>query len=299
MTPSMKAAFASLAVALAAGAAATANAADLGDYPRGGSIKDGYMPAYTPGPSGPCYFRADVGYSWSRDPSATWPVSNLTIDNTTTPATTTTTYVGDSVSSSRLEDTWFGAAGAGCGSASRGIRGEVMFGYHGSRKFEGKPNDFTITTISGGGSTPDLHDDPLHTSITSYTMMFNAYKDLGTWRGLTPYVGAGIGMAYNVMDDVYFTGNPNLVNRIHGASDLSFAWSLMAGVGYQISDRTTIDFGYRYMDFGKAASERSDSGGFVNPRVKLDDIAAHEFKIGVRYAFGGCCDAGPGYGPLK
>ena len=47
-------------------------AADLG------SIKDGYAaaPAYVASAAGPCYFRGDVGYSASQDPSVTWPVNN-------------------------------------------------------------------------------------------------------------------------------------------------------------------------------------------------------------------------------
>ncbi len=94
------------------------------------------------------------------------------------------------------------------------------------------------------------------------------------------------------MSDVYFTGNPALTNRIKGDNDLSFAWSLMAGVGYQISDRAILDVGYRYIDLGSISSQRSDSGGFVNPAVKLDDLTAHEVKVGLRYHFGGgsdCC----------
>jgi opacity protein-like surface antigen len=66
----------------------------------------------------------------------------------------------------------------------------------------------------------------------------------------------------------------------------------MAGVGYQITDRMTVDFGYRYLDMGKAESGTIDSAGFTNPRVRIDDLAAHEFKVGIRYSFGGgepCC----------
>jgi opacity protein-like surface antigen len=71
----------------------------------------------------------------------------------------------------------------------------------------------------------------------------------------------------------------------------------MAGVGYQLSDRAVLDFGYRYIDLGKATSERSDTAFFVNPRVVIRDMDAHEFKVGLRYHFGGgdCCD----YGPMK
>ncbi len=82
--------------------------------------------------------------------------------------------------------------------------------------------------------------------------MFNAYYDLGNWRGIVPYVGAGVGLAYNQLSETYFTQNVFLTNRIEGDSRLALAWSLMAGIGWQISDRAILDLGYRYMDFGKA-----------------------------------------------
>ena len=123
--------------------------------------------------------------------------------------------------------------------------------------------------------------------------MFNGYYDLGRFDRFVPYVGAGVGLAYNKMDEVYFTGNPALTNRIEGDSRWSLAWSLMAGVGVQVTERVTLDFGYRYLDMGKAESGTLDNLGFTNPKVRVDDLAAHEFKIGLRFAFGGggaCCE---------
>jgi len=58
---------ASAAIAAVTLAAMLANAADLGPYGQG-SAKDRYMPlprVLTSSGAGPCYFRADVGYSWS------------------------------------------------------------------------------------------------------------------------------------------------------------------------------------------------------------------------------------------
>ncbi len=309
MTFSLKAGIALAALTGAVAMTGSASAADLGG--NGGSMKDGYvtpMPQVMRGPAGPCYFRADVGYSASVDPEAKWPVtSNVFAGDTGDGAggppdgiinadEITSTFLGDTVSNTSLENTWFGEVGAGCGSGSRGLRGELMFGVHGSRKFDGEPLLFDPGPVVGTpvpGYVPNTQDDPLHTDITSYTMMFNAYKDLGNYGGFTPYVGAGAGLAYNIVDDVYFTDNPALVNRIHGDRDLAFAWSLMAGVGYQLSERTILDVGYRYLDMGSAQSERVDSAGFVNPRVELDDLAAHEIKIGLRYHFGqsDCCTA--------
>ena len=316
---------ASAALALAVNAPAPAIAADLGGYH--GSTKDSYagpMPVIHQGSAGPCYFRGDVGYSWSNDPTITWPVNN---DNTTVDfsatgpdgsggtfgptnpkVTKTSTFVTDKVANASMENTWLAEAGIGCGwGGSRGVRIEAMLGFRGNRKIDGEPGTYqnTTTVIPAAGPPPAPTPpvdvvDPLHTSLKTYTFMLNAYKDLGNFGGFTPYVGAGVGVAYHQLDDISFTGNYALVNRIHGDNDLALAWSLMAGVGYQISDRAVLDIGYRYIDLGKISSQRSDTGGFVNPAVHFDDLTAHEVKVGIRYSFGGgndCCEAG--HTPLK
>ncbi len=251
--------------------AADAGAADFGSYR--GSIKDEYRPMAAVPATGNCYVRADVGYSGSADPDVTWPVTDAVTGD----------FIADHVRNINFEDTWFAEGGIGCGTG-HGFRGEIVVGYHGDHKYDGEPPLWQ--PVPG-----PFFQDPLHTSITSYTLMLNGYKDLGTYRGFTPYVGAGIGVAYNIVDDVYFTENPALTNQIRGGRDIAFAWSLMAGVGYQLTSRATVDVGYRYIDFGKAASERSDTAFFVNPRVNFDDLAAHEVKVGLRYNFGAgdCC----------
>lgn len=282
------------------------NAADLGGG-RGGSIKDGGYdaPVMTRGPVGPCYVRGDLGYSISRRPTASWPVTVFDraytgADRTSTFVDSNFNYVGEGVSDAKLDNAFFGGVGLGCGSGSRGIRGEVMLNHTANRKFQGTPNNFTINESfnSGGPVTPTPFVDPMHTSIKSTTLMFNGYKDLGSFGGFTPYLGAGVGVSYNKMSEVYFTDNPYLVNRIEGASRLSMAWSLMAGVGYQVSDRAILDLGYRYMDYGKATSGRLDNTNSVNPAVRVSDITAHEVKIGLRYHFG-ATEAVPAYQPMK
>ena len=323
---------AGVALAALSGAVAMANsaiAADRGGMP-GGSVKDGGSVAPLPqvyrGASGPCYFRADVGYSFSDDPKLTFPVNNQTktgyfVGDDPTAAFVqtahTSTFVGDQVSNTSADGGVFGEVGLGCGwegnTPGRGIRGEVALGFRGNHSIYGEPQNFNIDTVVVNDPTvvvpgpppvdpndpgPQV-DDPLHTSIRSYTLMFNAYKDLGQFGRVTPYVGAGIGAAYHVVDETYFTGNYNLVNRIEGNTDLSFAWALMAGVGIQVSDRAILDVGYRYSDLGSAETGRVDSAGFVNPAVKIDDLTSHEIKVGLRYSFGGSDCCAQQYAPLK
>jgi opacity protein-like surface antigen len=244
-------------------------AADLYD----GSIKDSPVVVSSPGR---CYIRGDVGYSWSRDPDVEWTVTDPA------PGPTFGQFVTDAVSGVNIGNTWLVEGGVGCGSGWRGIRGELMLGYHGKRDIDGTPGPWT--------TPPGV--DPLHTSVQSTTLMFNGYYDIARFDRYTPYVGAGVGLAYNKLGGVSFTGNPALTNVIEGDSRWSLAWSLMAGVGIQLTERTTLDIGYRYLDMGKAESGTLDSGGFTNPKVRIDDLAAHEFKIGLRFAFGGgepCC----------
>jgi opacity protein-like surface antigen len=277
------------------------NAADLGGT-RGGSIKDGGYdaPMMTRGPVGPCYMRGDVGGSFSRSPSATWPVTIFdrayTGADRNSPYTDSNyQYIGDSVVNTSLGNAFFGGVGLGCGSGSRGIRGEVMVYHTANRAFKGTPNNFTINeSFNGGALTPAPFVDPMHTSIKSTALMFNGYKDLGSFGGFTPYVGAGVGVSYNKMSEVYFTDNPYLLNKIEGDSRVSLAWALMAGVGYQVSERAIIDLGYRYMDYGKAVSGKADSAGSINPAVRI----AHEVKLGLRYHFGST-DGVQAYQPMK
>ena len=134
------------------------SAADLGGQ-RGGSIKDdGYEAAAAPvmrGPAGPCYMRGDLGYSWSRSPSkATWAVSTFTrtydgadIATSTSYNDSNYSYLGDTVTETSMSNTAFGGVGLGCGSGSRGIRGEVMLNQTGSRNFTGTPINFSFTEV--------------------------------------------------------------------------------------------------------------------------------------------------------
>lgn len=255
------------AATLATAACLSLPAAAGGDLYQRGSIKDAPVMAST---AGPCYWRVDAGYSASQTPSTKWTVTDPL----------TSLFVTDAVNNVQVDNTWFGETGFGCGSGSRGIRGELVYGYHGKRNIDGEPGPWNPATIP-----PAV--DPLHTSVTTQTLMFNAFYDLGQWNRVVPYVGAGVGLAYNKTGSVTFTGNPALINSIEGDGRWSLAWSLSAGIGWQLSDRAILDIGYRYLDMGKAESGSVDNLGFVNPTVRIDDLAAHEFKIGLRYHFGG------------
>lgn len=263
---------AAAALTLAATFALPAAAADLGGWGRG-SIKDDYAPPQAA--VSPCYFRADVGYSMSGDPQMRWSAWNPTV----TPYT-------ERVTREKMDNSWIGGIGAGCGSGSRGLRYEAMLGYHGQRGVSG-------TTAPFNDGNGNIQSARINSAITSYTGMVNGYFDLGNFRGVVPYVGLGVGLAYHQMDEYTLVGTRSTVPwKVTGDNDLTLAWSAMAGFAYQVSDRAILDFGYRFIDLGSAATSRTDNFGNTPSKLALDDITAHEFKVGLRYHLGGsnnCC----------
>ncbi len=191
-------------VAAAASAVASfavpATAADLGGWGRG-SIKDGYAAAPASAVS-TCYFRTDVGYSFSAAPHMRWTASQ--------PGT-----LDERVTKTSMDDTWTGAVGMGCGQGSRGFRYEAMLGYMGQRGINGRTAHFD------NGFTYD--QQPIHLAVTSYTGMVNGYFDLGNVRGFVPYIGMGIGLAYHQMDEYTYPTGSAAPYRVTGANDLTFA----------------------------------------------------------------------------
>ena len=280
---------ASIAAALSL-AALPAVAADLGNGHWGrGSIKDDHAAA--PSQASTCYYRADVGTSFSNNPNLRW-----TADDGLGAAGA---GLQERVTNTSMANTWTGGVGVGCGSGSRGFRYEAMLGYHGQRGINGttSPFDDDGGAPLGGPNVAEPHK--IHSAVTSYTGMVNGYFDLGNMRGFVPYVGAGVGLAYHQMDDYTYSVGGARPYRVTGDNDLTLAWSVMAGVGYQVSDRAILDIGYRYLDLGRAATGRADPNSFTPSKLSVDDMTAHEFKIGLRYHMGGNCCGAAQYAPMK
>jgi len=261
---------ASLAIAAVAATSLTpAGVANAGGMYSGGSMKDAPMVA-NHSSAGRCYLRGDVGYSYSDGVSGTFdsPLYG-TLDAT----------------SESIDGAWMGEIGVGCGSGSRGFRADFTLGYRSDRDIDG-----------GKPDAPGFHfPADFSTKVNTLTAMANLYYDFGRYRNWVPYVGVGLGVARHDVGDVSFIGTGAGVgaafNNLNGSTQTNFAWSLMAGAAYQISHRAVLDFGYRYIDMGDV-SVRGDicnvaCVGGSQDRLSIDDMHAHEFKIGLRYHFGG------------
>jgi opacity protein-like surface antigen len=137
-------------------------------------------------------------------------------------------------------------------------------------------------------------DDPYSNDYkakkSELALMLNGYYDFATFSGITPYVGAGIGASYNRI-----SGFRDINNNAGSAAyagdngEWNFAWALHTGLGFQATERMTIDFGYSFISLGDAKTKElvGDNPGDLPPNdgVTFNDIYSHDFKVGIRYSF--------------
>lgn len=205
------------------------------------------------------YLRGEVGYVGYKRPEA---------DLATQPSTS-------DLNRENLNNT--AAIGAGLGYRfNANVRADVTLDHTFDARFRGVAPALIPTTASVTDSG----------QFQSSTFMVNGYLDFRSMMGLTPYVGAGIGVAHNVLSHhVLTTYSPatgeETSEQFAGGDTFSLAWALMAGVGYQLSSNFTLDLGYRYVSLGDVKTRTYDNGTGVD----VESIGAHEVRLGVRYSF--------------
>ncbi len=182
------------------------------------------------------------------------------------------------------------------------------FGYHfndwlrADATVEGFRGDFNGTTASalpcGGGlpATTSCRSDD-RSKFSAVGIMANAYADLGTYAGFTPYVGGGVGYSLlrwkDLSNTLYCVGaacpsTAALATFKHGGEDSwRFTYALMAGVAYDISKNLKLDLGYKYRHiqggdmFGWDSF--SSAAGATGIQGRDNGFDTHEIKVGLRY----------------
>ncbi|WP_430910673.1 outer membrane protein [Methylobacterium sp. sgz302541] len=135
-------------------------------------------------------------------------------------------------------------------------------------------------------------------------VLANAYFDLGTWYGVTPFVGGGAGVSFNRLSGFSDYGSTGFVDaRASGTerynqpgspgafkekTTQSFAWALHAGVAYDVTPNFKVELAYRYLNMGRAGTGVLNCfcGDTLVP-LKVKNLEAHDVKIGLRYLLGG------------
>ncbi len=106
--------------------------------------------------------------------------------------------------------------------------------------------------------------------IKSWILMFNAYYDFDyEVAGLSPFVGAGLGLAsHNAeIDDTSGLAADNKGNA------LGLAWQVGSGLKYNIGKDTALTGSYRYL-----GTSDIDIGGYSL------EYGGHEFRVGLEYS---------------
>jgi opacity protein-like surface antigen len=128
-------------------------------------------------------------------------------------------------------------------------------------------------------------------------LLANGYVDLGTYAGITPYVGAGAGVTYMNWDSFRTTANCENGTgscggqtfdelRVKGGDSWRFTYALMAGASVDLTNRVKLDLGYRFTDMagGKmfGGSAEVPGVGTVSARGRDDGFQKHEIRAGIR-----------------
>ncbi len=195
------------------------------------------------------------------------------------------------------------------------LRTEVNFGILPSSEFS---REF-LTTCSGletvtitdpdDGVTSDTNPSTRpcegsdESSNKSYSLLANAYLDLGTYVGFTPYIGGGAGVVYSKLrsadgdldcqdsstsstaggttTDVSFNCYDSDVYEGSVTSDgqYEFAYALGAGLAYKVSDNVSLDLNYQYLNVPSARYVDVEDGNVVFK----EGVDHHQVRVGLRY----------------
>lgn len=108
----------------------------------------------------------------------------------------------------------------------------------------------------------------------SLAAMTTTYVDLFSYKGVAPYVGAGVGVARNDMPDFVFDGR-----QMFGDVKYRLAWKAVGGVGIDLPKNLVLDLGYVYTDLGRFSAKS------VGGETFGQDVRIRKMFIGLRYNF--------------
>lgn len=204
---------------------------------------------------------------------------------------------------------FFNSWGAGLGFGYKyndWFRSDVTADWNNPRNFQGNTVSGVLCQIgavgtpSGGPFTGSL---PVYSACSDYSrarlqafnVLFNGYVDLGTWLGVTPYVGAGVGFTniYQKFSRNWYMNNGNPYapvwtdpftqgtyqaywDQTRSTNSFQFAWAAMAGFSYAVTRNASIDVGYRYLNLGKVTT-------YSLYGTSTQNLYSNQLRVGVRY----------------
>lgn len=146
------------------------------------------------------------------------------------------------------------------------LRAEIEFALRGNNE----------KTWSNGGQ----YINEVKGTWNSSTLFANLFWDFHNDTAFTPYVGAGLGMAFNYVGYDFTDNNGNKFS----ADDrfTNFAWNVGAGVAYNFNENFAVDASYRFVGLGYNEVSATSNGR----KYEIGNRPYNnEFMVGLRFAF--------------
>jgi opacity protein-like surface antigen len=265
-----------LAGVVALGAATAAHAADL--------PPPAYVPLPEPVQFGGWYLRGDVGVGITSSPRI-----RSTFD-------AAAVVPGFNVDQQTLGDAAFVGLGVGY-QVNNWLRFDATGEYRTSQHFEATESE----NIGFFNTPPDDSRafDRYTASVQSSVFLVNAYADLGTWYSLTPFIGGGVGAAFNRisgLNDIGLTPGFQGLGFAREKDSTSLAWAVMAGIDYAVSPNLKLELGYRYLNMGTAKSNPIVCLAGCTGEIQRYRLEAQDIRLGMRWLISDTTPA-PAYYP--
>lgn len=206
-----------------------------------------------------------------------------------------------------ISDSFFAGLGIGY-SFNSWLRADVTAEYRAGATLRGMDYaTFTPTPPLVGATGPSQLTNTYSGDVKSLVGLVNLYADLGTFCAfgcLTPFVGAGVGVAATTVSGFRDQGagftpgvGPFIPLGAYASqtSRTNFAWALMAGLGYKVNERISMELGYRYLNMGHLPDltlRDAGTGAATANVIRVRELTSHEIRLGMRWMLSSdCCGA--------
>lgn len=206
----------------------------------------------------PYYVSTHIGASWM----------NISDISNTSEGTSLASVSQESIEEQSFA--WSGAFGYNLQKYKIPLRTEVSFTY--------RPElDYIQAMTFRNAANPSSHQS----SVRSYSLMTNIFYDYELTPRIKPFIGAGIGLAFNKTEGRLetFDGSVEIDYR---TSETNFSWNLMAGLAYQLSEDFSLEGMYRYADLGTMRWIDAAAAGL---ELTSENMTDHQILVGVKYHF--------------
>ena len=121
------------------------------------------------------------------------------------------------------------------------------------------------------------------------TLFLNGYWDIHNKTVCTPYITAGVGLAFintkGTLDTEFEILGQTITGHTSTGSKLrtNFAWKVGLGAAFELTENISLDAGYTFAGLGKVKTKAARN--MDDTHLKTDDIYMHQVAVGVRYTF--------------